>query len=41
MKATKPAPLAASSSPSPDVLARFAAIVGDKYAVTDTQEIAP
>jgi D-lactate dehydrogenase (cytochrome) len=26
---------------SPDLVARFAAIVGDKYAVTDASELAP
>src|SRR5664280_1742394 len=28
-------------APSPDLLARFAAIVGDKYAVTDSATLAP
>lgn len=41
MKATQPTSHALSSSHSSDVLARFAAIVGDKHAITDTQEMAP
>ncbi|MCW5694763.1 MAG: FAD-binding oxidoreductase [Pseudolabrys sp.] len=28
-------------SPAPDVLSRFAAIVGDKYAITDANDLAP
>ena len=30
-----------SRAPSPDLLPRFARIVGDKYAVTDPAELAP
>ncbi|HEY0233846.1 MAG TPA: FAD-binding oxidoreductase [Afipia sp.] len=41
MKAIKPTSPAASPGLSSDVLARFAAIVGDKHALTDAQEIAP
>ncbi|HEY0219731.1 MAG TPA: FAD-binding oxidoreductase [Afipia sp.] len=41
MKNTQPTSIVPLSSPSPDVLARFVAIVGDKYAITDAQEIAP
>ncbi|RTL55346.1 MAG: FAD-binding oxidoreductase [Bradyrhizobiaceae bacterium] len=38
---TAPKPIQPVQSPSPDVLARFRAIVGDKFAVTDAQAIAP
>jgi hypothetical protein len=34
-------PSLSPSTPSPEVLARFKAIVGGKYAVTDPQEAAP
>jgi D-lactate dehydrogenase (cytochrome) len=39
MNIAKPAPVAAPLSP--DLVARFRAIVGDKYAVTDAADIAP